>query len=108
LSRMFVFLCALYILQSVLCDGSLQALNKNCGQMSSTVSLIQGGYQSDREAFPWIVNIFTKYQLATLYAGSGSLISDRHILCAANSVAYENYLDDSLDLDPDQVSELSD
>lgn len=76
-----------------------------CGKMSSTASgLIQGGHETGREAFPWIVNIFTKYHGAELFAGSGSLISEIHILCAANSVAYENYLDDSLDLNPEQAS----
>lgn len=78
--------------------------------MSSSAGLIQGGYKSEREIFPWLVNVFTKHLNydrnvpdVYLYAGSGSLISDRHILCAANSVAYENYLDDSLDLNPEQV-----
>lgn len=73
-----------------------------CGVMSSA----QGIFESDnREAFPWIVNIFTKYNGVALYAGTGSLISSEHVLCAANSVAYENYLgEESLDLNPEQVS----
>lgn len=78
-------------------------LDRECGLMSPSTGLIQGGHKTERETFPWIVNIFTKYHGVSLYAGSGSLISDRHILCAANSVAYENYLEDSLDLNPDQV-----
>lgn len=77
-----------------------------CGVMSTSTGLVQGGFKSEREAFPWLVNIFTKYLAATLYAGSGSLISDRHILCAANSVAYENYLGESLELDPEKVRGL--
>lgn len=78
---------------------------KKCGIMSKALGLAQGGFESDREAFPWIVNIFTKYNGVSLYAGSGSLISSEHILCAANSIAYENYLgDESLDLNPEQVS----
>lgn len=84
-------------------DDGNWAQNKSCGLMSSSESLIQGGSKSERESFPWLANIFTKYSGSSLYAGSGSLISDRHILCAANSVAYENYLEDSLDLVPDQV-----
>lgn len=80
------------------------ASQHECGVMSASVGLIQGGSRSDREAFPWLVNIFAKYLSASLFAGSGSLISDRHVLCGANSVAYENYLGDSLDLDPEQVS----
>lgn len=75
----------------------------NCGTMSSSTGLIQGGYKTEAASFPWICSLFTKYHGASLYAGSGSLISDRHILSAANSVAYENYLEDSLDLNPEQV-----
>lgn len=78
-----------------------------CGDMSGSMSLVQGGSKSDRKAFPWLVNIFTKYHGANLYAGSGSLISNQHVLCAANSVAYENYLDDSLDLNPEQVRDCA-
>lgn len=79
--------------------------SEKCGVMSKPLGLAQGGFESDREAFPWIVNIFTKFNGVNLYAGSGSLISNEHILCAANSVAYENYLgDESLDLNPEQVS----
>lgn len=73
------------------------------------MSATPGTFESDnnREAFPWIVNIFTKYNGVALYAGTGSLISAEHVLCAANSVAYENYLgEESLDLDPEQVSEI--
>jgi hypothetical protein len=80
---------------------------RTCGLMSSSAGLIQGGYKTQRESFPWTANIFTKYLGATLYAGSGSLISDRHVLCAANSVAYENYLGDTLNLDPGQVRKQS-
>lgn len=76
---------------------------RECGVMSSAASLVQNGHATQREAFPWIVNVFTRYEGATLYTGSGSLISDRHVLCAANSVAYENYLGDTLMLNPDQV-----
>lgn len=97
-----IVLCSL-ISVARLEDAIQDAQTSSCGRMSSSAGLVQGGYMSQREAFPWIANIFTKYLGATLYAGSGSLISDRHVLCAANSVAYENYLGDSLDFDPDQV-----
>lgn len=76
----------------------------NCGIMSASGGLIQGGLKTGAETFPWITSLFTKYHGASLYAGSGSLISERHVLCAANSVAYENYLGDSLDLNPDEVN----
>lgn len=95
-----IMLRLIFIVSLVL---SVESASKSdeCGLMSA-----QGNFESDnREAFPWIVNIFTKYNGVALYAGSGSLISSEHILCAANSVAYENYLgEESLDLNPDQVS----
>lgn len=96
-----VVLCLINSLSAV--DDGSWAQNKSCGLMSSSTSLIQGGTKSERETFPWLANIYTKYSGSTLYAGSGSLISDRHVLCAANSVAYENYLEDSLALNPEQV-----
>jgi hypothetical protein len=37
-----------------------------------------------------------------LYAGSGTLISDKFLLCAANSVAHENYLRGKLILNPEK------
>lgn len=76
---------------------------QECGVMSSSTGLIQSGFDTQRETFPWLVNIFTRYSGVWLYAGAGSLISDRHILCAANSVAYENYFEDQLYLNPEQV-----
>lgn len=102
---MFVIVLVVCCINIALClqDG-VTGSAQECGVMSISANLIQGGYESGREAFPWLVNIFTKYHGASLYAGSGSLISNRHVLCAANSVAYENYLDDTLELDPEQVS----
>lgn len=101
---MFRTIIALCLINS-LCgyEDEFFAANATCGFMSTSASLVQGGSKSERETFPWLANIFTKYISATLYMGSGSLISDRHIICAANSIAYENYLGDSLDLDPEQV-----
>lgn len=101
---MLVALFVLYLINCVAClTNDVREPADECGVMGSSTGLIQDGYVSERETFPWIANIFTKYHGVVLYAGSGSLISDRHILCAANSVAYENYLGDSLDLDPEQV-----
>lgn len=101
---MFALLLVVCFVNCALClKDELSGSSQGCGVMSISANLIQGGYDSGRESFPWLVNIFTKYEGASLYAGSGSLISNRHILCAANSVAYENYLDDTLDLNPEQV-----
>lgn len=102
--RAIIALCLISSLSGLQYD--FVAPKTTCGSMTSPSSLIQGGYRSDREMFPWLVNIFTRYSDVWLFAGSGSLISERVILCAANSVAYENYLDDSLDLNPEQVSQL--
>lgn len=101
---MLVIVIALCLLICVSDTVSAESFQE-CGVMSSSAGLVQGGYDTQRETFPWLVNIFARYSGFWLYAGSGSLISDRHILCAVNSVAYENYFEDSLDLNPDQVNE---
>jgi hypothetical protein len=99
--RVIIYFISIVIVVSTESAGK----SEKCGIMSKSFGLAQGGFESDRESFPWIVNIFTKYNGVALYAGSGSLISSEHILCAANSIAYENYLgDESLDLNPEQVS----
>lgn len=100
---MIKFICVVFALNSVFCiENDLDEPVEQCGIMSASSSLIQGGQRSSAETFPWIASVLTRYQGATLYAGSGSLISDRHVLCAANSVAYENYLDEILN--PKQAS----
>lgn len=80
---MLVFATALISIEVVLCLANKhpdQAADQECGVMSGSASLIQGGYSVERETFPWIANIFTKYQQAVLFAGSGSLIrSDSYI-----------------------------
>lgn len=66
--------------------------DKTCGLMSSSVGLVQGGDFSSVANFPWITNIFTRFNGVYLFAGSGTLITTKHVVCGANSVAYENYL----------------
>lgn len=93
----------LFLVSLVLSVESADGKSDECGIMTSTEGITES--DNNREAFPWIVNIFTKYNGVALYAGTGSLISAEHVLCAANSVAYENYLgEESLDLNPEQVS----
>lgn len=70
--------------------------------MSSSAGLVQGGVFSSTSQFPWITNIFTRFNGVYLYAGSGTLISQKHVLCGANSVAYENYLKGRNVLNPAQ------
>lgn len=79
-----------------------QGSANSCGLMSSSVGLVQGGEFSTTSQFPWITNIFTKFNGVYLHAGSGTLISDRTVICGANSVAYENYLKGRNVLNPAQ------
>lgn len=87
--------CALFNVSSNKSDN----YERKCGIMAESTGLVQGGQLSLKNQFPWIVNIFTKQTLSHIYAGSGSLLSHHYILCAANSVAYENYLENG-ELDP--------
>lgn len=102
--KLFLVVLALNFVSGL--ENEIDEPLETCGMMSSSSSLIQGGSKTEASSFPWIGSLFTKYHGALLYSGSGSLISDRHVLCAANSVAYENYLEDSLDLNPNQVRNL--
>lgn len=74
----------------------------SCGLISSSAGLVQGGEFSSASQFPWITNIFTRFNGVYLFAGSGTLISQRHVVCGANSVAYENYLKGKNVLNPAQ------
>lgn len=90
------------ILISLIGQRHVNSASNSCGFMSHSTGLIQGGEFSSTLNFPWIANIFTRFNGVWLYAGSGTLISDRFLLCAANSVAYENYLKGKLILNPDK------
>lgn len=97
--KVFVFIMSI--------SHSTMAFNasQTCGTMSESSGLIQGGQLSNRDQFPWITHIFTKptQDFGTyIFAGTGTLISDHHILCAANSVSYENYLEDTNTLNPEK------
>ncbi|KAL7019802.1 hypothetical protein ACKWTF_011259 [Chironomus riparius] len=88
--KKFIF-CALFV--TLIQNNCALNVSSNCGVMSDSFGLIQGGLLSSKNQFPWLTNIFTKQTLAYIFAGSGSLISHHYVLCAANSVAYENYLE---------------
>ncbi|CAG9808745.1 unnamed protein product [Chironomus riparius] len=88
--KKFIF-CALFV--TLIQNNCALNVSSNCGVMSDSFGLIQGGLLSGKNQFPWLTNIFTKQTLAYIFAGSGSLISHHYVLCAANSVAYENYLE---------------
>jgi hypothetical protein len=74
-----------------------KGIEETCGIMSSSAGLVQGGDKSKRNQFPWIVAISKKVNggLETTegtdewnHYGSGSLISDEHIIAKGSSVAY--------------------
>jgi hypothetical protein len=73
--------------------------DESCGVMSNT-ELVQGGRKSSALEFPWITTIFKRFNGVYLFAGSGTLISERHMICAANSIAYENYDEETGELNP--------
>lgn len=77
------------ILISILASLSQSAeLNsRSCGIMSSSSGLIQGGQLSARVEFPWIVAIFMRTESEYKHKGSGSLITAKHVLAKAYSVA---------------------
>ncbi|XP_070502079.1 CLIP domain-containing serine protease B4-like [Chironomus tepperi] len=100
--KKFIFCAVFIILIQNICTLNVSSnYDRNCGVMSESAGLVQGGQLSGKNQFPWITNIFTKQTLAYIFAGSGSLISHHYVLCAANSVAYENYLENG-ELDPER------
>lgn len=61
---------------------------ESCGIMSSATSLIQGGYQSTRETFPWTVAMYlSQGNKHFQYFSTGTLISNRLIVTTGLSVA---------------------
>jgi len=59
-----------------------------CGVMSQSAGLVQGGSFSTREQFPWLVSISVDLNNdgKFIHSGSGSLISMKHVLAEALSV----------------------
>ncbi|XP_070498218.1 CLIP domain-containing serine protease B9-like [Chironomus tepperi] len=60
-----------------------------CGVMSSSAGLIQGGYYSKQNQFPWIAIISIKNESDDSWDqnGSGSLISRRHVLVKSRYIS---------------------
>jgi hypothetical protein len=69
-------------------NGKQNGVEESCGIMSSSAGLVQGGKVSTQEQFPWIVAISLYTDDGWDYAGSGSLISDKHVVANAYSVSY--------------------
>ncbi|CAG9807289.1 unnamed protein product [Chironomus riparius] len=65
-----------------------------CGVMSASSGLIQGGFYSKQDQFPWIAIISIKNESNSLWDhnGSGSLVSRRHVLVKS---FYVSTLDDN-------------
>jgi len=61
--------------------------HQKCGVMSKSAGLVQGGELSSRDQFPWEVSVLLFKHKAYQFLGSGSLISTRHVLTKAGSVA---------------------
>lgn len=67
-------------------DGidELQVETTQCGIMSSTKSLIQRGFLSERDQFPWMALVEANYRT------SGVLVSHKHVIAIATSVRQWN------------------
>ncbi|KAL7023925.1 hypothetical protein ACKWTF_012844 [Chironomus riparius] len=65
-----------------------------CGVMSASSGLIQGGFYSKQDQFPWIAIISIKNESNSLWDhnGSGSLVSRRHVLVKS---LYVSTIDDN-------------
>jgi len=80
-------------------DNQETRVASKCGVMTRSAGLAQGGSVSTLEQFPWQVSIFRKLKKFILFktfqrSGSGSLITTKHVLAAAQSVSRfkEEYL----------------
>jgi hypothetical protein len=65
-------------------------IEESCGIMSSSAGLVAGGKVSTQEQFPWIVAITLKLIYEWYHSGSGSLISDKHVVTSARTVSLSN------------------
>lgn len=61
--------------------------NLECGVMSSSAGLIQGGRFASRVQFPWMVSLVISYSNFNLNS-SGALISRKHIVTAGTAVSF--------------------
>lgn len=61
---------------------------KLCGVMSSATSLVAGGKNSTQEQFPWVVSTLIKGENGFGHYGSGSLVTNRHVVTTGDAVGY--------------------
>lgn len=106
LNRMLKFFAIISLsFFAVNCENARNTSNSNitvnpfseCGIMSSTSGLVQGGKFSSRNQFPWSAIIATDLKLNGVFThfGSGSLISSKHVIASSGGVSYldgGNYL----------------
>jgi len=62
-------------------------INSECGVISGSSGLIQGGNYSQRNEFPWMAIISVETHRIKSHKGSGSLISKRHVIVKARAVS---------------------
>lgn len=62
-------------------------INVDCGVMSSSAGLIQGGRFATRVQFPWIVSLLISYSNFNLNT-SGTLVTRRHVVTAGTAVSF--------------------
>lgn len=72
---------------SELIESLERSIEKGCGVMSSSTSLVIGGSFSSQEQFPWLVAV---WKGVVGHYGSGSLVTNRHVVTTAIEVSYLN------------------
>lgn len=99
------FLCLIYLEIFCECAKLERGLehDNECGLMSHSAGLIVGGQLSKRSQFPWIAIISIENDEAWSHQGSGSLISNRHVLADAKSVSFTNSLNNLEPVASDRV-----
>lgn len=74
-----------------------------CGIMSSSAGLIQGGFNSTQTQFPWIAILSVRTGGIWDQNGSGSLISRRHVLVKSRYVATLDEYNKYIAISPEDV-----
>lgn len=66
---------------------------EECGMMSSSTSLIEGGSFASRELFPWTVAVYNAEEFPDQewHLNTGTLVSNRHVVVGARFVAFKDY-----------------
>jgi hypothetical protein len=102
---MFKNFLILFVINSIICEGDKITSphsplltykifydDSNCGIMSISAGLVQGGELSKQNQFPWMAVIKVLNDDVWSHLGSGSLVTQKHVIASSASVSY---LDDS-------------